>query len=65
VIYELLAGTLPYSDGGARPNGQLYGNGRGLSVDQVPILQIFVITNICDQGCQIYLRPNIPNWEKI
>ena len=35
VIYELLAGVLPYSDGGQRPNGQLYGSGRGLSVDQV------------------------------
>ena len=35
VIYELLAGILPYSDGGARPNGTIYGSGRGLSVDQV------------------------------
>ncbi len=35
VIYELLSGILPYSDGGARPNGTLYGNGRGLTVDQV------------------------------
>lgn len=35
VIYELLAGILPYSDGGSRPNGTLYGNGRGLSVDQI------------------------------
>ncbi len=33
--FFLQAGILPYSDGGARPNGTLYGNGRGLSVDQV------------------------------
>ena len=38
VIYELLAGILPYSDGGARPNGAIYGSGRGLSVDQVCLL---------------------------
>jgi serine/threonine protein kinase len=34
VLYELLSGILPYSDGGARPNGNKYGC-RGLSVDQV------------------------------
>jgi len=41
VIYELLAGILPYSDGGARPNGTIYGSGRGLSVDQVTISSTF------------------------
>ena len=34
VLYELLAGILPYSDGGAKPNGTKYGC-RGLSADQV------------------------------
>ncbi len=34
VLYELLSGILPYSDGGASPNGSLYGC-RSLSADQV------------------------------
>ena len=34
VLYELLSGILPYSDGGARKNGTRYGS-RDLSVDQV------------------------------
>lgn len=34
VLYELLAGILPYSDGGARKNGTRYGT-RQFGVDQV------------------------------
>ena len=34
VIYELLSGILPYSDGGAKKNGTRYGS-RELTVDQV------------------------------
>ena len=44
VIYELLAGILPYSDGGQRPNGQMYGSGRGLSVDQVNVTNSIVLS---------------------
>jgi serine/threonine protein kinase len=45
VIYELLSGILPYSDGGARPNGTLYGNGRGLTVDQVRFTHFFSLNS--------------------
>ena len=38
VLYELLSGILPYSDGGARKNGTRYG-AKQLGVDQV----LFVI----------------------
>ena len=41
VLYELLSGILPYSDGGARKNGTRYG-AKQLGVDQV----LFFITNI-------------------
>ena len=34
VLYELLSGILPYSDGGARKNGTRYG-AKQLGVDQV------------------------------
>ncbi|CAB4062530.1 BRAF [Lepeophtheirus salmonis] len=34
VLYELLSGILPYSDGGIRKTGAV-GNGKGLSVDQI------------------------------
>ena len=34
VLYELLAGILPYSDGGARKNGTRYGT-KQFGVDQV------------------------------
>ena len=36
VLYELLSGILPYSDGGARKNGTRYG-AKQLGVDQVII----------------------------
>ena len=38
VLYELLAGILPYSDGGSRKNGSRYGS-RELTVDQVRAAQ--------------------------
>ena len=38
VLYELLAGILPYSDGGKRKNGSHYGN-KELSADQVSLLR--------------------------
>ncbi len=34
VLYELLSGILPYSDGGCRQNGTRYGS-RELTADQV------------------------------
>ena len=37
VIYELLSGILPYSDGGARKNGTRYGS-KELTVDQVIVI---------------------------
>ena len=36
VLYELLSGILPYSDGGARKNGTRYG-AKQLGVDQVKL----------------------------
>ena len=45
VLYELLSGILPYSDGGARKNGTRYG-AKQLGVDQV-IISNHVINSIC------------------
>ena len=48
VLYELLTGILPYSDGGARPDGTKYG-AKGLGADQVrnckQTADIFSFTN--------------------
>ena len=45
VLYELLSGILPYSDGGAKTfDGPKHGT-RGLGVDQVPIVSIRVQAN--------------------
>lgn len=38
VLYELLSGILPYSDGGSRPNGTRCQQ-RNLTVDQVSLKQ--------------------------
>ena len=39
VLYELLSGILPYSDGGARPDGSKFSN-RSLGLDQVSIFEV-------------------------
>ena len=44
VLYELLSGILPYSDGGARKNGTRYG-AKQLGVDQV-IFSNHIVNNI-------------------
>ena len=44
VLYELLAGILPYSDGGARKNGTRYGT-RQFGVDQVMRLKMYKNSN--------------------
>ena len=44
VLYELLSGILPYSDGGARKNGTRYG-AKQLGVDQV-IISNHVVNSI-------------------
>ncbi len=41
VLYELLSGILPYSDGGCRKNGTGYGS-KDLTVDQVTFTTILV-----------------------
>ena len=45
VLYELLAGILPYSDGGARKNGTRYGT-KQFGVDQVIEITINFCTKI-------------------
>jgi serine/threonine protein kinase len=55
VIYELLAGILPYSDGGARPNGTIYGSGRGLSVDQVTTTTLGVPKTVLPHPFYVYV----------
>ena len=47
VLYELLAGILPYSDGGARKNGTRYGT-RQFGVDQVMRLKMYKNSNSFD-----------------
>lgn len=46
VLYELLSGILPYSDGGTRKNGTRYAQ-KNLTVDQVRVLKQ-LLTNTRD-----------------
>ena len=64
VLYELLSGILPYSDGGARKNGTRYG-AKQLGVDQVicsnhvansiPFILLCSFIKLCDILYTFYL----------